>query len=227
MHALRRRSTWILCLLLGAVATLASARIPAAIGPSVPTRHHEEIYIRPIATMRASIDARTGDAPPPFWAWFGVQHRGPAHATVIFRKARIMRHDLEPDQEALPAWARVPTRGMRVDVHAYAWPFAALRATHVSPSATRDDLTITPALHLPLDPIPLGLALDVLVWGLAVALLGAAFVEIRGALRRARGRCQACAYDRRGIHGPCPECGESPRRVRERAGRDAHERILM
>lgn len=61
---------------------------------------------------------------------------------------------------------------------------------------------------LPLWPIWRGFAVDsgvfAVAWGVAIpmALFG------RGVVRRRRGRCAACGYDRRGEFAvPCPECG--------------------
>jgi hypothetical protein len=66
-----------------------------------------------------------------------------------------------------------------------------------------------------------GIEIDITVvpvWWLAAALLGATALAWKGPvllfLRRRRGACPACGYDRRGLSGesPCPECGTTPAR---------------
>ncbi len=61
---------------------------------------------------------------------------------------------------------------------------------------------------IPLQPIPAGIVVNTIFWG----VLWFAFVGIargmRGRLRVSRGRCYRCAYDLRGAeHEVCPECG--------------------
>lgn len=64
---------------------------------------------------------------------------------------------------------------------------------------------------LPYFPVWPGLGADLLLWSLAwcVGLAGARFA--RRAVRRRRGRCVFCAYDRRGLDpaAGCPECGRA------------------
>ncbi|MFA6046789.1 MAG: hypothetical protein WC718_17540 [Phycisphaerales bacterium] len=34
--------------------------------------------------------------------------------------------------------------------------------------------------------------------------------DLRAARRVTKGHCKSCGYDRRGLSGPCPECGTTP-----------------
>jgi hypothetical protein len=69
---------------------------------------------------------------------------------------------------------------------------------------------------LPVRPVWAGLAADSAVWAgvwwLALLVPG----EVRRGVRRTRGRCTGCGYDRTGLDrdAPCPECGRRPRRAR-------------
>ncbi len=66
---------------------------------------------------------------------------------------------------------------------------------------------------LPLRVIPLGFALDTAL--AAGVLLGVVegLASARRRVRRARGRCPSCNYDRRGLaaDAACPECGGASR----------------
>lgn len=72
--------------------------------------------------------------------------------------------------------------------------------------------TPRPALVFPLAPLWPGFALNTLVWALILFACHPGTRMLRRSLRRRRGRCPRCAYDRRGLapHAPCPECGERP-----------------
>lgn len=64
---------------------------------------------------------------------------------------------------------------------------------------------------LPLTPIVPGLAVNTALYGVPWWLLLFAPGVVRRALRRRRGACAACGYDRRGIAAGavCPECGRA------------------
>jgi hypothetical protein len=65
------------------------------------------------------------------------------------------------------------------------------------------------ALYLPTRPLPLGFALNTLFYA-AVVLGVVEFVAFaRRRVRRGRGRCPSCGYDRAGLAegSACPECG--------------------
>ncbi|MBK7403629.1 MAG: hypothetical protein IPJ41_03085 [Phycisphaerales bacterium] len=62
---------------------------------------------------------------------------------------------------------------------------------------------------IPLSPMWPGLLTDIAVFAGAGLLLGLAPARCRAILRRRRGLCPACGYDRRGVEGPCPECGRA------------------
>ncbi|MFI4882861.1 MAG: hypothetical protein ACIAQU_09790 [Phycisphaerales bacterium JB064] len=62
---------------------------------------------------------------------------------------------------------------------------------------------------VPLRPLPLGLAANTLLFAAPLFVVLVAVPTVRRAIRRRRGRCPACGYDRRGLdhRSPCPECG--------------------
>lgn len=67
---------------------------------------------------------------------------------------------------------------------------------------------------IPLQPIPMGIVVNTLFWGVLWFTFVVAARKIRGRLRVSRGRCYCCAYDRRGHSGGggvCPECGATTR----------------
>jgi hypothetical protein len=60
--------------------------------------------------------------------------------------------------------------------------------------------------RLPLRPLPLLFAADVVIWGLGALLVSALFTLIRRAWRTRRGCCPACGYPASRA-AACPECG--------------------
>lgn len=61
---------------------------------------------------------------------------------------------------------------------------------------------------IPLTPVWPGFLINTFLYAAIVAVLFIAPKRIRRAVRRRRGRCVACGYDRRGNpSGACPECG--------------------
>jgi hypothetical protein len=68
-----------------------------------------------------------------------------------------------------------------------------------------------PRLKLPLIPIATGLAINTAFYG-SLVLAGLCLPAwAHRAIRRRRGRCSACGYDRRGLTAEsCPECGAAP-----------------
>ncbi|MGH7133181.1 MAG: hypothetical protein ACREJO_14705 [Phycisphaerales bacterium] len=62
--------------------------------------------------------------------------------------------------------------------------------------------------RLPVLPVPLGLALDAVVWGAAVFVAAFGWSGVRGLVRRFRQLCPGCGYDARGLR-VCPECGRA------------------
>lgn len=61
--------------------------------------------------------------------------------------------------------------------------------------------------YLPSRPVPWGLAINTIFYGLPVLGLVVALRQATRARRRRKDRCVACNYDLSGIAGPCPECG--------------------
>lgn len=65
-----------------------------------------------------------------------------------------------------------------------------------------------PALRLPIRPLPLGFAANTCFWSLASFAVLAVPVFVRRHLRRRKGLCPRCAYNREFTYTvPCPECG--------------------
>jgi hypothetical protein len=64
---------------------------------------------------------------------------------------------------------------------------------------------------LPWRPIPLGFALDALIYAACIAALAAGVRLFVRARRQRRGACAACGYDLRGLAAgaACPECGRA------------------
>ncbi len=66
-----------------------------------------------------------------------------------------------------------------------------------------------PFYRLPLDPIPLGFALNMLFYFAVFLAAMMSLSAARRAWRRRRGRCPDCNYDLSSSPGRCPECGRS------------------
>ena len=188
----------LLALIAGVMLTLVSAWLPATLGPDVPRSQDSQRFLERIPTSQ-----------PSTWAWFVTRHHGVAHTTWIFRKGQV--RDDAPQRPmpigSRPSWAPIPDRGMRVDVHGYAWPWPALKAARFSPTGDDDFLSVRRGVDLPVRPIYVGFIADIVFWAALSAAIGAALTRVRSALRRRRGRCSTCGYDLHGSLGACPECG--------------------
>jgi len=139
----------------------------------------------------------------------------------------------------LPSWAGLdPLAGERHDrdlqfgALAYGWPWRAARLQRWEPhgrvllrhrrdpSRLRNGRALRLPHHwnaagpvwLPLEPVWPGLIGNLLVLSAAPAFVLAGCGAARRGLRRRRGRCPCCGYDRRGValRAVCPECGHRP-----------------
>jgi hypothetical protein len=142
----------------------------------------------------------------------------------------ILRSSERMKPTVLPAWSRVlqpASLHMPIVVEdARGWPMLALQCEHLTmgpdavPHDVRDGIKLEPALlgsgpyawlaprAIPLRPIWSGFLVNTLFYAAILAVLFLAPERTRRTLRRRRGRCITCNYDRRGIpDGPCPECG--------------------
>ncbi len=95
----------------------------------------------------------------------------------------------------------------------YRWGIVISKDFRAVPRCVPPDFELKGTIHitersLPLMPIQLGLALDTLFWGaaLATAYRGARWGI--AANRRRRGRCAYCKYPRPAGPAVCPECGK-------------------
>jgi hypothetical protein len=142
--------------------------------------------------------------------------------------ADFSRHD--PERYRLP-WK--PEKLMyEVTQDALGWPWRAFRAERVyatvmPPLDDAGQSTGSPVTNstqsgylniprygpIPAAPIWSGLVLDTLVLAIPLIFLQWSVGVWRASMRRRRGRCGACNYDRSGIEAAvaCPECGDVPR----------------
>jgi len=114
-----------------------------------------------------------------------------------------------------PPWLEV--HEAESDAFESGWPMSALMGHNLLPSKAHlvragiARLSIGDrCVQLPYRVLPLGFTLNTLL--AAGVLLGVAegFAFARRRVRRAKGRCVACGYDRGGLAGDaaaCPECG--------------------
>jgi hypothetical protein len=129
----------------------------------------------------------------------------------------------------LPDWAFIDLtdRNTTMGTAATGWPALCLRYSWVTTSRLTGRQKVTAwiqefrvwtpftgpnsRLKLPLDPMASGLVINTAFYG-SLLLAGCCLAPwARRALRRRRGRCSACGYDRRGLTAePCPECGAAP-----------------
>lgn len=158
----------------------------------------------------------------PDWAWLVNQHSTIGHTCMVFRRSSRSSHTLpgHPFREipdALPSWSTLPSRGMKVDDHAYGLPFRCLRGV-MHAGDDRTDFRVLKGwtanmgeIWLPRRFLWLALIANTLTLAAAWWLLLVAPGMSRRALRRRRGLCPTCAYDLRvtPAGSPCPECGST------------------
>ena len=77
------------------------------------------------------------------------------------------------------------------------------------------DWTVPSPRRLPLEPIPLGFALNTLLYFVILFTVALGAGSARGAWRRGRRRCPRCNYDLSSSPGRCPECGRQSARLGE------------
>lgn len=101
----------------------------------------------------------------------------------------------------LASRSSTPTVGTRRS----SWAMRLWRATPVTGNSPHDPDKGT----VPLRPLAGGLAINTLLFAAPPFIVLAAIPVARRELRRRRGRCPVCGYDRRGLDvvSPCPECG--------------------
>ncbi len=235
MHTPRRRTirfaiAAVVCLLLGAVTTVAFAWALSR------TRFFASAPVDWISTRARTPSEGAGFlsarlfSRPGAWLWYAqaLQAELPLEDTGVpapeLRVPRAIRPLLFPwlaGREPWPDWGQHAL----VEVHAYGWPMASLAAlSRMSSTSDRTWSGILPIPSLPgtLGRVP-GLPLHVLVRGFALdtALYATAWYLLlstplplyragRRRFRVSRGMCPACAYDLKGSpSGPCPECGRA------------------
>lgn len=122
----------------------------------------------------------------------------------------------------LPRWVEIPPADTHVRsliTHAAGWPMPALSCREdvfASPSHrvmkgawAKVGVRGYPLRWVPLVPMPLGFAVDVMFWTVFVIGVFFGLTRSRAWLRRRRGLCPGCAYHRAGLPdgAKCPECG--------------------
>ena len=145
-----------------------------------------------------------------------------------FQNCVVARAEWPPtNARPIPRWAVIDlTPGVCISTEARGWPALCLGYCRVATSRRAGPNMVTtiterhsvatplvgPSSHLtlPLAPIATGLAINTALYG-SLVLAGLCLPGwAHRAIRRRRGRCTACGYDRRGLTGePCPECGHT------------------
>lgn len=207
MHRTKVVAVVIGAALAGAAASVAVAWGASLAGNTPPPPAGPQAYLAPIQGTDT-------------WSWFVNEHRGPAHAAYIFRKANMRppfpasRAIPSRDPATLPRWAPVPASGMKVEVHGFGWPWPCLWGSRSDPTGESTFLRVRTRaigrreLRVPVEPIAIGLVVDSVVWGGMFAAAGFGAGALRARRRCARGRCPGCNYDLTGApHAACPECG--------------------
>jgi hypothetical protein len=111
--------------------------------------------------------------------------------------------------------------GRTLSLTDFGWPFHSMHGARGSPLydlIRRSTLLRPPSwllpnercLGLPVTVLPRGFAINTLIAAGVVLGLVEGFAFARGRVRRAKGRCPSCGYDRKGLamDAACPECGE-------------------
>lgn len=96
--------------------------------------------------------------------------------------------------------------GPGAGVRQTSWSMRPIPATPTSGAAPQDP----DRGAVPLRPLPLGLAANTLLFASPLIIVLVVVPTARGTIRRRRGLCPACGYERRGLEPgqPCPECGQ-------------------
>lgn len=158
--------------------------------------------------------------------WYQVYRPGSSDSVLPLGEKRL-----------LPSWVATPARPpdgetaesvTSVDTAAHGWPWRCLaseswtvKVMQVHPTSAgggycevlKGNLVLGQTSRgrtiMPLRPIWPGLLADTVAWGAAWFVVLAAVSGARSLMRRRRGRCAACGYDRRGLGAgvACPECG--------------------
>lgn len=159
----------------------------------------------------------------PFHAFFPPPGMTPpldwAMQTWVPRRGPGLRHDIVTEMEwmgsTLGAMSGRSNRSM--ERAAAGWPIPCLQwaaEDDTKPGPILRGLPVPlphrewPERRLPLRPLWLGLAVDVVVWTVAATVVVTWFGFVRANWRIRRGLCPGCAYPATEV-GVCPECGRS------------------
>jgi hypothetical protein len=224
-----------MCALLGLATTIGVAWTSAAL---VLPRYDEFLVRKPPGQSRwVEFGTRTYSGPAAIRVVWGVLHAeggGDREAALLAGARLALPCSVEADD--FPRWGRAPDlqhtgdryREMRWMRDARGWPIVALWCEwpecrdfrgHEPFGATlggidltdrrATDVFETAARALPYRPIPAGLGVDTGFFAGAwwLVLFGPGWA--RRAVRRRRGRCEACGYSKKGLGegAVCPECG--------------------
>ena len=156
--------------------------------------------------------------------------RGYVESTPLEPPRNAMHKNFNPSPAAWPSWLPLPRDDepavLALDAQAAGWPMLCLSSRHIvrldksevtsGAVRLREVATYAPLRDSPLTgtapllPIWPGFLADsflfALIWSPLVLI-----APLRRALRRRRGLCAWCSYDRRGLQpgALCPECGAS------------------
>lgn len=245
-HVLRLCFYLAMCLVLGALTTVTIALLCAAASgarPGSPSTLSIELDAKtaqpttdPIL-LRAVIDTRIAVEVVEVSRIVVHAPRGIPPALRVAELSALVPNRVHIDH--LPPWSRETvvavfdhSPGSATTLIASGWPWRALVGYSIqgtgSSWAFRTDRSRRerfPRL-IPFKPMPIGFALDTLLFASCFAVSGFTALAMRGRIRARFHRCTRCGYSLSGLAARvCPECGAvAPRMAhRDRATRDAGE----